>query len=316
MLGAKAPGKYCSKQNPKTGVGTMTTILENPTWLCRSVLKASRVALILFITVSFLGWSGAQGEPTLKEDLSNLSARTQENVIAEVTKGRHTLTFIEVDGTVSIAEDAPASSVSVLDELAKHDATPLEVFEAFAVGEETPVALIKDHMIRHNLDGEASDIAAPVVRDLSFAMPALDGQADSHYYETDCSFAADGTYFDNWWQELGWNWHWYRYSTPDSNIIEFSATTPKRHQLRAHSCNNSDDWDPYSFNVWREESAGCSGEFVYHRTVEGGHRVVYVLSGAKSDCSYTLVVVNVYEVPHSLGIMVPPHGHIPDIEVP
>jgi hypothetical protein len=220
--------------------------------------------------------------------------------VLEVGHGDHTLTFLESDDGVAVVEFAPADAPSLLDALAREGATALEILRAVSHDVDAPAALLR----AHEASGGLSQESGTPVRDLTASITSL-ADVETGYYPTDCRFVMDGpSYFDVAWQLYGWDWHWYRYATPDGNYLEVSATTPPRKKVRAHTCNNGSQW--YNWGVQRLSSADCSGGTVFWRGVAPGHRAVYYQTGASRKCQYYTYAVNSLEnVPHGLGIMTP-----------
>lgn len=223
----------------------------------------------------------------------------------EVEHGDYTLTFLEADdGSVAVVEYAPAKAPALLDDFVRRQATALEILHAVSPEREAPELLVADH------ERETGGAAPRDVSDFTMQQqPVADGESSSTgYYATNCSFSSDGqSYFDDWWQSLGWGWHWYNYTTPSANIFQTSPNTPKRKKLRAHTCHNGSSGDFYNWGVQRVSSTNCTGGTVYVRFgIEADHRAVYYQTGAADKCRYyTYAINNLDGVTHSLGIMAP-----------
>ena len=155
------------------------------------------------------------------------------------------LTFVHLgDGAVAMVELAKSTQPLVLNGF-EEDLTPLEVYLTLEGTTDKAPAFLRTHHDRYielsgqklslsneqwngNLENLEESVVSDITAPTGTAAPPFMG-----IYLADCSFQADGGLFDDLWQNLGWNWHWYYSGQADYK----STPSVQTNRFRTHLCN-------------------------------------------------------------------------------
>ena len=240
-------------------------------------------------------------EPTTTNEVT-FSDPSNDSLVARVTLQDGTeLSFLDLDGEVTVSEYAPIGAPSYLDEaVLENHATALEIFHAFAPESQAPELLLRAHAAR----AEAGE-AERQPRDLSFLAAPRQVRAEplsSAHYDATCTFAADGQqYFDGWWKDHGWNWHWYTYMNPENDADNqvWAPITPSRSEIRAHSCN------PGAISLWFTVNDITNGGTVHQQNVNLGWRSLFYRLGGGASRRHQARVNFTQGDAYSMGVTTP-----------
>jgi hypothetical protein len=234
--------------------------------MINSKTTARAFAAMVLVTTAAVGCAQPVEEETVERPLPDgvsTAARADIKVIAtlDVASTGGTVTLHEIDGEeVGMLEEMPLGAVSILDRLVgEQQATALEVFSALTrSGVTAPESLRRAH--ERSAGAKAARVL--VLPESNAPGIAPRGFTNHNVQIAECTLASDGqTFFDTFWQSLGWDYHWYNIH-PEYTSAGFvgSGITPNASTYRAHACNGGKKDNPsakLAFSVVRQGGGAC-----------------------------------------------------------